>query len=172
VTLAATVASTYLLDGVATAAGVALVASQLLRGVDHWLVMAFLALSYVVWAAGLRVNLAANSRLLEETGTSTSVLSKAAYDLAVLGRRSLRARRLASQAGYVSTEVAKEIPYYAGAFGAALVSDSVSSDDALIFLAGTNLGAAAYEYGLGRLTSTFLRLRAGSVKAAPRAVAK
>ena len=159
VTLAATVASTYLLDAFATAAGVALAAAQPLRGADHWLVVAFLAATYVVWGAGLRVNLAANWRLLEETGTSTGALSKAAYDLAGLGRRSARARRLASQAGYLVTELVKEIPYYAGAFGAALVSDSVTSNDALVFLAGTNLGAAAYEYALGRLTRTFLRLR-------------
>ena len=155
VTVAATVVSTYLLDMVATAAGVALAASHLLRGVDHWLIVAFLVASYVVWGAGLRVSLAANWTLLEETGTSTSAVSKAAYDLAGLGRRGDRFRRTASQA-----ELAKEIPYYAGAFGAALVSDSVSSNDALVFLAGANLGAAAYEYALGRLTRTFLRLRA------------
>ena len=77
-TLAATVASTYLLDLVATAAGVALAASQLLRGVDHWLVVAFLVGSYVVWGLGLRVSLGANWTLLEETGTSTSALSKRA----------------------------------------------------------------------------------------------
>jgi hypothetical protein len=159
VTLAATVASTYLLDMVATAAGVALAASQLLRGVDHWLIVVFLVASYVVWGIGLRVSLAANWTLLEETGTSTSAVSKAAYDLAGLRRGSDRLRRFASQAGYVSTEIAKEIPYYAGAFGAALLSDSVSSNDALVFLAGANLGAAAYEYALGRLTRTFLRLR-------------
>jgi hypothetical protein len=81
--------------------------------------MAFLVASYVAWGFGLRVNLAANWALLEDTGTSTSALSKAAYDIAGLGRRSERFRRIASQAGYVSTELAKEIPYYAGAFGAA-----------------------------------------------------
>ena len=52
----------------------------------------------------------------------------------------------AAAAGYVATEIAKEAPYYAGAFGAAAVTDFVSSKHALIFLAGTNLGAAAYEY--------------------------
>ena len=31
--------------------------------------------------------------------------------------------------------------------------DTVSSGDAIVFLAGANLGAAAYEYGLGRLTA-------------------
>jgi hypothetical protein len=166
VTLGATLVSTYLLDAVATAAGVALAASQLLRGLDHWVVVAILAATYVVWGAGLRVNLGANWALLEQTGTSTSVLSKAAYDLTGRGRCSARVRRLAAHGGYVSTELAKEVPYYAGAFGAALFTDSVSSNDALVFLAGANLGAAAYEYVLGRLTRTFLRLRLGSARAA------
>jgi hypothetical protein len=167
VTLGATLVSTYLLDAVATAAGVALAASQLLRGADHWLVVGFLAATYAVWGLGLRVSLSANWALLEQTGTSTSALSKVAYDLAGLGRRSVRVRRLASQAGYVATELVKEVPYYAGAFGAAVFTDSVSSNDALVFLAGANLGAAAYEYALGRLTRTFLRLRLGSARAAP-----
>ena len=57
------------------------------------------------------------------------------------------------------TEVVKELPYYAGAFGAVLLSDAISSKDAVIFLGGANLGAAAYEYGLGRLTGVFLRRR-------------
>ena len=71
----------------------------------------------------------------------------------------MRARRLAAAIGYVGTEIAKETPSYAGAFGAALVSESVSANDALIFLGGANLGAAAYEYGLARLTGAFLRRR-------------
>jgi hypothetical protein len=152
VTLTATAASTYALDAVATGAGVALAASGVLRGVDHALVLGFLAASYVAWAAGLRINLAANLALLERTGTSTNALSKAAYDLA-----GARWRRLAAATGYVATELAKEAPYYAGAFGAAVATDSVSSDDALIFLAGANLGAAVYEWGLARLTRAFLR---------------
>jgi hypothetical protein len=40
-----------------------------------------------------------------------------------------------------------------------VVSDSVSSNDAIVFLAGANLGAAAYEYGLAGLTRGFLRRR-------------
>ena len=72
VTLTATDVSTYALDAFATAAGVALAASQLLNGVSHGLLLAVLAASYVVWGAGLRVNLVANARLLERTGTSTN----------------------------------------------------------------------------------------------------
>ena len=64
--------------------------------------------------------------------------------------------RAASAVGYVVTEVAKEAPYYAGAFGTALLSDAVDSTDALVFLGGANLGAAVYEYGLARLTRTVL----------------
>ena len=80
-TLAATAVSTYALDLVATTAGVALAASQILGGADHGLLLAFLVCTYVTWAAGLRLNLAANWTLLEETGTSTNALSKAAYEL-------------------------------------------------------------------------------------------
>ncbi len=158
-TLAATAASTYALDAVATAAGVLFVVSQLLRGLDHGFVLLFLAATYLAWWAGLQVNLRANWALLEQTGTSTNALSKAAYDLAKHRRWSGRAQRFAAGAGYVGTEVAKETPYYAGAFGAALLSDSVSANDALIFLGGANLGAAAYEYGLARAVRAFLQRR-------------
>jgi len=116
-----------------------------------------LALSYVAWGAGLRINLRANRALLERTGTSTNALSKAAYDLVALRWDSPRVRAVAAALGYVATELVKEVPYYAGAFGAAVLTDSISSNDALIFLAGANLGAAAYEYGLAWLTRAFLR---------------
>jgi len=159
VTFAATAVSTYALDAVATAVGVLLAASQLLRGVDHALLLFFLAGTYVLWLAGLRVNLEANWMLLAETGTSTNALSKAAYDLMKLRTGSIRAQRLASAIGYGATELAKELPYYAGALGAAVLSDSVSSNDALIFLGGANLGAAAYEYGLARVTRAYVRFK-------------
>lgn len=160
VTLVATAASTYALDAVATGAGIVLVASSLLGGLGQAPVLLFLAATYVIWGAGLRVNLAANWSLLARTGTSTNVLSKAAHDIVKARTGGVRARRLAASVGYVATELAKEAPYYAGASGAALLSDAVSATDAIVFLAGANLGAAAYEYGLARATRTFLRSRA------------
>jgi hypothetical protein len=160
ITLAATAVSTYALDAVATVAGIALAASQALAGLGVTALAALLAVTYVVWGAGLRVNLRANWLLLEATGASTNAPSKAAFDLARRRGASVRARRLASAGGYVATELAKELPYYAGAFGAALASDGIAARDALIFLIGTNLGAAAYEYGVGRLTHAFLSARA------------
>ena len=155
-TLGATFASTYALEAMATAAGLALLASGALDGAGHGTLFALVAVTYVAWAACLRLNLAANWRLLEATGTSTNALSKVAYELV----KAPRARRFAAAAGYVGTELAKEAPYYAGAFGAAAVSDSLSSAHAVIFLAGTNVGAAAYEYGVARLTRAFLAARA------------
>jgi len=158
-TVTATALSTYALHAVAAAAGVLLVASGALGGLGHWHALVFLAASYLAWGAGLRVNLRANWSLLERTGASTNALSKAAHDLTRLRTASVRARRIASAAGYVATEVVKEAPYYAGAFGAAVFSDSVSSRDATVFLGGANLGAAAYEYGLARLTRSILGRR-------------
>ena len=160
VTVLATAASTYALDAAAAAAGVALAASGLLAFGDRPLLLAFLAGTYVIWAAGLRLNLAANWALLTRTGASTNVLSKLAHDVAKARTGSLRARRFAASGGYVATELAKEAPYYVGASGAVLLSGSVSADEAIVFLGGANLGAAAYEYGLARLTRTFLRSRA------------
>jgi hypothetical protein len=161
VTIAATVISTYALDGIATAAGVLLVASQLLAGLDHGALLGFLACTYVAWGAGLNANLRENWTLLERTGTSTNAPSKAAYDLAKRREAGLRVQRLASAGGYLATELAKEVPYYVGAFGAVLLTDSVAARDALIFLAGTNLGAAVYEYGLARATRAYLSRRSG-----------
>jgi hypothetical protein len=158
-TLAATAISTYALDAVATAAGVLLVASLLLRGLDHEFVLLFLASTYVLWGMGLRVNLKANWALLNDTGTSINVLSKIAHDLVKFRTRSVRARRIAATVGYVGTEAAKEAPYYAGAFGAAILSDSISSIDAIIFLGGANLGAAAYEYGIAHVIRALLPRR-------------
>jgi hypothetical protein len=108
ITLVATALSTYALDAFATAAGVLLAASQLLHGLDHGPVLAFLAATYVVWGIGLRANLAANSALLEQTGTSTNVLSKALFDLT--RTKSPRTRRIAAATGYVATELIKEAP--------------------------------------------------------------
>jgi len=157
-TLGATAASTYALDAAATAAGLALVASGILAGLGHGPLVAFLVITYVAWGAGLRVSLGANWSLLRRTGASTNVLSKAGFDLA--RRRGPRVQRFAAGAGYVLAELAKEAPYYSGAFGAVLVTDSVSTNDALVFLGGANLGAAVYEYGLGRVTNAMLRRRA------------
>jgi len=160
VSVVATVVSTYALDLVATSAGLVAASTGVLNGRGaHWLYVA-LAASYLAWYLGLRTNLAANVQLLEVTGTSTNVLSKAAFELT--HRRGPRVRRWAASSGYLLTELAKEVPYYAGAFGAALVADPLDATDAIAFLAGANLGAAAYEYALGRATAAYVDRRTAS----------
>ncbi|BBH68296.1 hypothetical protein ACTI_49810 [Actinoplanes sp. OR16] len=151
--LAATAASTYALDACAAAAGAGLVASGLLADLGHRSVVALLVVSYAVWVFGLRANLRANGSLLAATGASTNVLSKLAYDVT--------GRRWAASLAYAGTEVAKEVPYYTAAFGAAVVTDAITTDEALVFLAGANVGAALYEGGLARLTRTVLARRRG-----------
>jgi hypothetical protein len=157
VSLAATAASTYALDACATAAGICLVGSGLLADFNHPCVIAILVGSYALWGLGLRASVQVNWTLLATTGISTNVLSKAAYDGIRRRTSNRRILRLAAAVGYIGTEVAKEAPYYSAALGAAAFSSSISSTDALIFLGGTNLGAALYEYGLARLTRAFLR---------------
>ena len=159
VTVAATVVSTCALDVVATAMGTFLVASHVLDGTSDAAAYGFLVATYVFWFAGLRVNLVANWHLLEQTGTSTNLPSKVMFEVARRRSRSAGAPRAASAAGYLATEIAKEAPYYAGAFGTALLSDTIDSTDALVFLAGTNIGAALYEYGVARLSCTILNRR-------------
>jgi hypothetical protein len=156
ISVLATVVSTYALDAVATVGGVLLVASGVLNGLGHAALLVMLAGSYVMWGAGLRVNLRANFELLEAIGTSSNAFSKLGYELARRRSDSTRSHKVAAAVGYVGTEVAKELPYYAAAFGVALASDGLTSADAIIFLAGTNLGAGLYEYGLGRLTRVCL----------------
>ena len=156
VSVAATVASNYALEAFAAAAGVALVASGLVAGLDQSWLLLVLVVSYVAWAVGLRAALRANWTLLVTTGTSTNVLSKAAFDLARRASKNTGVSRLAAAIGYAGTQVAGEAVYYAGAFGAAAFSDTVTSTDALAFLAGANLAAALYEYGLARIITGLL----------------
>lgn len=147
----ATGASTYALDMIATSAGALLLASGLLSDWSGAAVLTLLAASYMAWGAALRPALAVNWDLLERTGISASLPSKAAHSLALRRDLSPRARRTATSLGYVGTELVKEAPYYLGAAGAALVTEAVSSVGVAVFLAGANFGAAAYELGLARL---------------------
>lgn len=151
ITLSATVASTYALDAIATLCGLGAAALPVARAASFEAALAFLVLSYLAWGLGLSVNLRANRLLLAVTGTSTNALSKLLFDLAGRRRLSRRWQDLAADIGYVGMEIAKEAPYYLGATGVALATESVALTDAMIFLGGANFGAALYEYGLARI---------------------
>ena len=155
-TVAATVVSTYALDATAAAAGFLLVASNLLADLEDPALLAVLAASYAAWAAALQPALAANWALLERTGASACLPSKAAHSFVLSKGLPPGACRMAASLGYVGTELAKEAPYYVGVASAALLTEAVSSREAVVFLAGANLGAALYELGLARLVRLVL----------------
>jgi hypothetical protein len=156
-TVSASFVTFYALDMVATGAGLLLVASGLLAGISHWLALALWLATNVLWGAGLWSMLLANWELLKRTGASTNILSKAAYDLAARLTLSRRWQCVAANLGYISTELAKETPYYVGAAGVALFSDSVTAVDALVFIVGTNIGASAYGFTLAHGVRLFAR---------------
>jgi hypothetical protein len=156
-TIAASFVTFYGLDLIATGAGLLLVAMGLLAGISHWEALALWAVTNVVWFAGLWSMLLANWELLQRTGASTNILSKAAYDLVGRLTASRRWRRVAANVGYISTELAKEAPYYFGAAGAALFSDSITAVDALVFIVGANVGASIYGFTLAHGMRLFAR---------------
>jgi hypothetical protein len=159
ITVVATAISAFSLEIIATATGVLLVSSQLLDDASHGAASTIVVATYLLWAAALRTSLTANWRLLEQTGTSTNLPSKLVFDIARRRLRGQRGPRIAASAAYTATEIVKEVPYYAGAFGTAALNDGVDSIDALVFLAGTNVGAAAYELGVARLSNSLLDRR-------------
>jgi selenocysteine lyase/cysteine desulfurase len=160
-TLAATLEATCALDGTATVTGLGLAAvAGPLRDLPTLALVVLLVVSYLAWGLGMKANLRANRALLTTTGTSTSGLSKAAFDVVRHRTSGDRAAHVAAAVGYVAWNVAFDIPYYTGAFGAAALSETITSQAALVFLMGANLGAAVYEYGIAGLTRAFLERRA------------
>jgi hypothetical protein len=158
-TIAAAAASTFALDFVATSAGLILVASELLAGIGHVQALVLAVASYGVWGAGLWAMLGANWELLQRTGASVNIPAKAAYDLAARWKFRPRWRRAVTDLGYLGTELSKEAPYYIGAAGAALFTDTISAVDAIVFIAGANFAAAAYGFLMARGMRLFVRWR-------------
>ncbi|NJM93136.1 MAG: hypothetical protein HC861_11515, partial [Rhodospirillaceae bacterium] len=155
-TAAASFITAYALDLFATGLGLLVVASGLLSGIGYVEALLLLLASYVFWGSGLWAVIKANWALLQRTGACTNILAKAGHDLAVRLGWSLGWRKVAAYVGNTATELAKEAPYYIGAGGVALFSDSVSAIDAIVFLAGANAGAAIYGFALARGLGFFL----------------
>ena len=149
ITLAATAASTYALDAVATAAGVLLVAPSCWAGSTT-------PSRSPSWPRRTCCGASPCGRTWAPTGAAAPDGNQ--HQRAVEG--GVRAhgapgtepQRIAAATGYVATEMAKEAPYYAGAFGAAASPTRSRPPTRCSSSAGANLGAAAYEYGLARLT--------------------
>ena len=152
ITLAATAVSTYALDVVATAAG--LRAGRLARSCaasTTLLLLGFLAGTYVAWGAGLRVNLRApTGRCSSGPGRAPTRSRRPRTTSCGCGRRASARARFAAGAGYVGDRAREGGAVLRRRLRRRRCSPTRSPpSDAMIFLGGANLGAAAYEYGLG-----------------------
>lgn len=154
VTAVASLVTAYGLDVVATCTGLLLAGTGWLAGIEYGTGIVLLLLTYVGWFFGAWSILRANWELLQRTGTSTNLVSKAGHDIAARLGWSVGWRRAATHTGYIITDLMKEVPYYVGAAGAAIFSDSIGAVDAVIFLIGANVGATSYgfmqSYGMRR----------------------
>jgi hypothetical protein len=163
VTCVASLVTGYGLDVVATCTGLLLAGTGWLSGIDYRTGIALLLLTYVGWFFGAWSILRANWELLQRTGTSTNLFSKAGHDIAARLGWSVGWRRAATHTGYIITDLLKEVPYYVGAAGAAIFSESIAAVDAIIFLVGANIGATSYgfmqSYGMRRLVRHISRPR-------------
>ena len=161
VTAVASLVTAYGLDVVATCAGLLLAGTGWLAGIDYSTGIVLLLLTYVGWFFGAWSILRANWELLQRTGASTNLFSKAGHDIAARLGWSVGWRRAATHTGYIITDLAKEVPYYVGAAGAAIFSDSIDAVDAVIFLVGANIGATSYgflqSYGMRRFVRRISR---------------
>ena len=143
ITLVATAVSTYALDAFAIVVGALLAASGSSPGSTG-------RRCSPSWPPPTRSGAPACASISRRTGRCSS-RHRREHEHPLQGRArhragsDTRARACAAsrhRRGYVLTELAKEVPYYASATGAVLVSDTVSASEAIVFLAGTNLGAA------------------------------
>ncbi len=164
ITLPANVASFVILDVFATVVGIAVVQFHPFADVNTSLAVALLVGSYAFWLLGLNNAIQQNERLLKRTGVSTSALSKFAYDTSSKMSNNKRIQKYATATGYVAWELLKEIPYYVAAFAPIVASTlpfipklNYTLHDALAFLAGANIAAGLYEYGLALITKQGLQ---------------
>lgn len=163
ITIGANVISFYVLDIVAVACGFGLIGALNVFFPEAFMapmgyILLFLVGTYLAWGYTLGKNLSANWQLLEATDTSTNVLSKAFYDLAPRISSAVGVRKMLAAAGYIGTELAKEIPYYVAALSAAAASDAITLKASLLFLGGANIGAAVYEMVVALGTLRVIRL--------------
>lgn len=164
------------------AGGAAAVALNPLSQVDTKTAAGFLAISYGFWGAGLYKSCKANLRQLESTGTSTSILSKSLYDMSKQLTPNAFLQAAASYFGFTLIQALEEIPFYAASFPGPVgesisqiphvpelpfvpsapdvisrFSDANSRNNEFAFLAGANMGAAAWAYTLGTTINRKLR---------------
>lgn len=160
--------SSALLEGVALVGAKLAIEKQIFAGWDPKLAVAALVVSYIPLVHGTLTNAKQAWNTLEEGGVSVSPGAKFSYDVAKNRTSNERVQKIATYIGFSFFEVAKEIPWYVGAFWGdsvaqlaekaplvgALVEPLISNltpthevtNEELAYLTGANVFATGYQY--------------------------
>lgn len=122
-----------------------------LAGQDPKIAVAALVLSYIPLITGTLQNADQAWKSLNETGASVSFLAKIGYDLSRNVTKNERIQKVATFTGFSVIELAKEIPWYIGAYAGKEglligATEYYTSNMEFSFLAGANIFGAAYQY--------------------------
>jgi hypothetical protein len=156
VTAAANLGSSYALEGVSALFAAAFsLADPLRHAAGPALALAIIA-SYLAWTAGLALNAHGNWLLLERESVSVSITSKLLHDeiKRLGGNQSIRYG--ATAFGFVVWEAAKEAPWLLATFG---IEATSRGHHGWSFLAGSNIGAMAYNLAQGAVIQRLVRAR-------------
>lgn len=107
--------------------------------------------SYIPYLTSLFKNADQSWKSLQETGISVNIFAKAGYDLSKNITGSQKLQKFSAYSGFLGSELAKEIPWYIGAFAgkeimSGWVPELYTPNIEYAFLAGANVFAAGYLY--------------------------
>lgn len=151
VTIPLTLVSTSALEAVSIASGTFLAGVNPFSEADPRLAIGALLLSYGFWFSGMAVNARQAWNMLEETGVSVSWWAKVGHDASKKLTDSQTIQKAASYTGFTAMELAKEIPWWLGAFGGKFAISQAAPEYnthnmEFSFLMGANVGATFYNY--------------------------
>ncbi len=159
ITSLSSVASGFTLEAICVPTGVAAATMNPLKEVSFEAALGILGVSYVAWGYGIWTNYNQVWKALQEVGVGTSVWAKVGYDLSTAATSrdffkkmpavSEFLKRGSTLIGFTALELAKELPYYAVAFGGKLAIEQLdlnlyTPNMEISFLAGANLAAALF----------------------------
>lgn len=138
------------LTGTAIAGGVIGAAANPLSHVDTKFAVATLAASYLLWGRATYLNAREAWTLLENSEVCTSITAKALYEFSKKHTDNRKIQKAATYTGFVFWTVAEEVPWIMSALVVPELVDELSStpmaNNELSYLAGANVGAAAFNY--------------------------
>lgn len=122
-----------------------------LAGLDSKYAIAAVALSYIPLITGTLKNAEQAWYSMKELGVSISTPAKIGYDLSRIFTKNEKIQKVSTYAGFLGFELAKELPWYAGAFAGkevmnGWIPERYTPNIEYAFLAGANVAGAGYQY--------------------------